>query len=531
MTAPSSPLVLLILDGFGLSPAVAGNAILNAKTPTLDRLTSQYPYVALRAHGTEVGLPWGEMGNSDVGHVNLGAGRIVLQDVTRITMAIDDGSFATNEALLAACRRVKETGGTLHCLGLASPGGVHGHIDHLLALLSLAHAQGVNNIHVHLIADGRDTEPRALTTYLARLEQGAAKAGAQIRSLAGRYYAMDRDQRWDRTRAAYAAIARAEAPYQAATLSQAVLQAYQRGESDEFIQPTLIGRATQASAVLNAQSDVVIFTNYRSDRARQLAQALGQAEFADFQRPEAPCTLVTMTDYGVELAAGTVAFPEPALANQFAAVVAHAQLRQLHVAETEKYAHATYFFNGGVEPTFPGEKRLLIHSPKVTTYDQAPAMAVPEVMNALLAALASQSCEVAIVNLASPDMVGHTGNLAATTQAIEVVDRELGRLLTVVETGQARLLLTADHGNAEQLIHPETGDIDKEHTTNPVPLLYADPHHQRERVPLAEAKLTFMAEQPIGILADVAPTALELLGLTPPTEMTGQSLLSELERS
>ena len=513
-------LLLVIFDGFGLSPATKGNAIAAAATPTLDRLVSEYPYLALTAHGPEVGLRWGEMGNSDVGHANLGAGRVVLQDATRITQAMETGGFADNEAIKAACEAARQPGRTLHVVGLISAGGVHGHLDHLCAVLDVAKNAQVASIAVHCITDGRDSQPKDAATKVKRVQDAATKAGAQIATVMGRYYAMDRDRRWDRTKQAYEALV-LRAGTQAPTLEAALQAAYGANQSDEFIEPVVIGDAPAVKP-----GDVVLITNYRADRMRQLVAALVQPGFQEFTRNDLSVSLTTFTDYQVEGVEAQVAFPRETVDEYFGACVAAAKLRQLHIGETEKYAHVTYFFNGSHEEPLPGEKRVLVNSPKVATYDETPAMSAREITAAAIEAYRAESFDVLIVNYANGDMVGHTGNVEATTQAVQVLDECLGQLVAEVEARGDLLLLTADHGNAEQLIHPDTGDIDKEHTANPVPFVLVDP--KRREVGLKEdAKLVFMSTAPIGILADVAPTALDLLGIPVPDVMTGKSLVRE----
>ncbi len=520
-------LILMVLDGFGLSPATRGNATYMAKTPNLDRLIAEYPYTALTAHGAEVGLSWGEMGNSEVGHMNLGAGRVMLQEATRISNAITTGTFADNEALRAACETAKRTGATLHLIGIVSPGGVHGHIDHLVASIELAHREGVGAVSLHLIADGRDATPKSFEKFFPKLDAVARQAGAKYATLMGRYYAMDRDRRWDRVQAAYQAMVVGQGQT-ATTVPEALAAAYARNETDEFITPTVIDPGNAALRIKNG--DVVVFTNYRPDRARQLSLALAGKEFNGFTRTPLDLTFVTFSEYGVELRNNTVAFPEEPIQNQLAQVLSDANLRQLHLAETEKYAHVTYFFNGGQEQAFPLEKRMLVESPKVPTYDQAPAMAAREITTTLLEAYQADGFDVAIVNYANGDMVGHTGNLQATIEGIETIDEAFGAIAAAVEHAGDILLITADHGNAEQKIHPDTGEIDKEHTANPVPLLLVDPKY-RHRPQSGDVKLAFMSTQAIGILADVAPTILELLHVPQPKDMTGQSLLPVLKRA
>ncbi len=520
-------LILMILDGFGLSPATRGNATYQAKTPNLDRLVAEYPYTAMTAHGAEVGLSWGEMGNSEVGHMNLGAGRVVLQEATRISDAIATGEFYTNEALVAAFEKAKQGSGTLHLIGIVSPGGVHGHIDHLMALLELAARQRMPKVALHLISDGRDATPKSFQKFFPKLDAVARKANAQYATVMGRYFAMDRDRRWDRVQAAYAAMVDRKG-IEAATVDQALQQAYDtRNETDEFITPTVIGGNEPDLAIKNG--DVVIFSNYRPDRARQLSEALDGEQFQGFTRQPLELTFVTFSEYGVKLKNNAVAFPVEEMRNQLAEVLSSANLRQLHIAETEKYAHVTYFFNGGREEPFPLEKRMLIESPKVPTYDQAPAMSAREITKTLLEAYEADGFDVGIVNFANGDMVGHTGNLAATIEGIETIDEAFGLVSQAVEANGDILMITADHGNAEQKIHPDTGDIDKEHTANPVPLILVHPKYRHKPLD-GDVKMRLMSTNALGILADVAPTVLDLLDVPKPKDMTGQSLMPVLKR-
>ncbi len=524
--ADRKKLILLVLDGFGLSPATAGNAIYKATTPNLDRLVAHYPYTALRAHGVEVGLQWGEMGNSEVGHSNLGAGQVVLQESTRITQAIKDGSFYQNETLLAAARKAKETNATFHAIGIVSPGGVHGHVEHLIALIELARREKLPKVALHLIADGRDATPKSFQKFFPKLEEIARQAGAKFATLTGRYYAMDRDRRWDRTQAAYDAMVRGVGQ-NAANVQEALAAAYGRNETDEFLSPTAIDPGNPDLRIKN--NDVVVFTNYRPDRARQLSLALAGQEFSGFTREPLAISFVTFSEYGVELVSTDIAFPEPPLESTLAETLSQANLRQLHLAETEKYAHVTYFFNGGREEEFAGEKRLLVESKKVATYDEAPGMSTPEIAQTLLEAYDADGFDVAIANFANGDMVGHTGNLEQSIAGIQTLDTAIGQIAQAVESREDMLLITADHGNVEQLIHPDTGDIDKEHTANPVPLLLVHPKYRHK--PLGgDVKMRFMSTGDVGILADVAPTVLDLLGIAKPGTMTGQSLVPVLKR-
>lgn len=530
MPNKNKKLALIILDGFGLSPAIDGNAIYRAKTPNLDRIISQYPYIALRSHGSEVGLDWGVMGNSEVGHTHIGAGRVIFQESSKISADIKSRNFFSNPILLDAVSYAKQNNKAFHCFGLVSPGGIHGHIDHYIALLKFLREQKVSNIVLHLIADGRDTEPKSFSRFFSSLNYYAKKAKAKYATLMGRYYAMDRDNRWDRTGAAFSAMVDRKGA-SAKTIDEAVANAYARNESDEFIKPTVIDPTNSDLAI--KQGDVLIFTNYRSDRARQISQSFAGKEFSGFKRDSLALKYITFSNYGIELQNHQIVFPEEVLKNTLSEVISSANLRQIHIAETEKYAHVTHFFNGGQEQEFPLENRILIPSKKVATYDEAPAMSAPEIAEAFLAEYQKDSFDVAVINFANGDMVGHTGDLKKAIEGVEVLDDVIGKIVKQVEQAGDIAIITADHGNIEQLIHPDTGDIDKEHTVNPVPMiLIGRDFKNKNNAKSEDIKMEFMSTQDIGILADIAPTVIDILGLTQPTEMIGKSLLPVLkERS
>lgn len=506
------PVVLAILDGWGIGEASDCNAIALAKTPNLDRYAATYPQTSLGASGSDVGLIAGQMGNSNVGHLNIGAGRIVYQDLGRITRAVETGEFDRNPALLAAMDRLKG-GGTLHLMGLLSDGGVHSHEDHVFALVRLAKARGISDVCLHLFLDGRDVPPKSALTYIERLERVLAEVGiGRIATVQGRYYAMDRDKRWERVERAWAALVRGEGN-SADSPATAVRQAYAHDESDEFVMPTVILNPDGTPRARIRSGDSLIFWDFRADRARELSHALVDPQFTGFPRPDHPDVhYVTLTCYEHGLPVAGVAFPpEPPMRNILGDWLAQHGVRQLRIAETEKYAHVTYFFNGGLEEPFPGEERVLVPSPKVATYDQTPAMSAREITDQLLQRLRGGTVDFVALNYANCDMVGHTGDLKATIAAVEIVDRELGRIADEVLAQGGALLVISDHGNAE-LMRELNGEPHTAHTANRVPCLLID--ERRRGVSLCT-----------GVLADVAPTLLELLELPVPPEMTGRSII------
>ena len=509
--------MLVILDGWGYTETTEYNAIHSARKPNWDRLWSTAPHTLLNASGLEVGLPPTQMGNSEVGHMHLGAGRVVDQDFTRIARAIEDGEFHSNPTLLKACRKAARGRRTLHLLGLLSPGGVHGHEDFLLECLEVAVRVGVRKIRLHAFLDGRDTPPRSAAESLHRgLARMRSLGVGCFGSFIGRYYAMDRDQHWDRTQAAYALICDdRDVPRYSEPLI-ALDHAYDHGESDEFVAATRIGAEDQPAAPMK-DGDVLIFANYRADRMRQLAAAFSDEDFKGFKRARRPRldSIVSMTDYGRRLDL-PMAFPPEQLENTFGAYIADLGLRQLRIAETEKYAHVTFFFNGGSEQVLQGEDRILIPSPRVTTYDQKPEMSAVKITDHMERAVLGGKYDAIICNYANADMVGHSGDLNATVQAVQTLDQCLGRLLHAVRAAGGELLITADHGNAEQLRGYLTEKLRAQahtaHTCNPVPLVYVG----REAV--------FAGGN--GTLADVAPTMLHLMNLPIPKQMTGKVLLA-----
>lgn len=502
------PVVLLILDGWGHREDPADNALAQAQLPNWRRLWAGSPHTLIHTEGRHVGLPEGQMGNSEVGHMNLGAGRIVYQDLTRVDAAIESGEFFANAELRAACAAAKASGGTLHVMGLLSPGGVHSHETHIFAMLELAKREGVPQVAVHAFLDGRDTPPRSAEPSLRALQATCDALGnARIASVGGRYYAMDRDKRWDRLRKAWDAIVEARSEHRAADALSALRAAYARGENDEFVLPTAIDGAQPMR-----DGDAAVFMNFRADRARQLTAAFVDPAFAGFEarRPKLS-RYVCLTEYDAKLPA-PVAFAPDDLRHTLGEIVSEQGLKQLRIAETEKYAHVTFFFSGGREDMYPGEERILIPSPKVATYDLQPEMSCPELTAKLVEAIGSGKFDVIVCNIANPDMVGHSGDLQAAIKAAEAVDKALGAIDEAVRAAHGALLVTADHGNLEMMRDPETGQPHTAHTVGPVPFVYVG-----ERAAQLRAG---------GALRDVAPTVLDLLGLPAPAEMTGRSLFA-----
>ncbi len=501
--SPPSSVCLVVLDGWALAEPGPGNAVEQADTPVFDELWSGHPHSTLTAWGPAVGLPEGQMGNSEVGHLNLGAGAVVKQDITRIDDAVEDGSFVENEALRAAAAAARESGGRLHLLGLVSAGGVHASMDHLRAIVELAAREAVPDVVLHAFTDGRDTSPESGAGYIAEVE---GWEGLRVATVTGRYFAMDRDRRWDRVQRAWDAIVhgRAEVP-EAGSGERAVRAAYERGETDEFIQPTLVGEEGRIR-----DGDAVVFFNFRPDRARELTRALGEDDFAEFDLGERPrVALTTLTSYQEDWRY-PVAFPPARPELTLASVLAERGIAQLHVAETEKYAHVTYFFNGGEEDPYEGEERRLVDSPRdVATYDEKPEMSAEAAAAAFVESWRDGSFGFGVINFANADMVGHTGDIPAAVRAVETVDRCLGQVLEAVHASGGACVVTADHGNADEMLDAE-GHPSTAHSMNPVPIVVT-------------AEVTGLREG--GVLADVAPTVLDLLDQPQPDAMTGQSLL------
>lgn len=502
------PVVLVVLDGWGHRESTEGNAIAQARTPTWDRLWARAPRTLLDASGLAVGLPAGQMGNSEVGHLNLGAGRVVMQDLVRIGESIRSGAFYQIDAFRAACARVRETGGTLHLLGLVGDGGVHGHDDHLLALVELAARERVPRVALHLLLDGRDTLPQSALGYVRGLL--AKTAGrATVASIGGRYFGMDRDQRWGRTQKCYDAAVRGIGPATDDPVAF-ITGNYERGVTDEFMEPAFVRRDGRPVAPMR-DGDAVITWNFRSDRMRQIVRALAIKEFDGFDVDDRPrLHVATMTQYDQTFGL-PVAFEPFSMAKIVAEVLEDAGMSTLRTAETEKYPHVTYFFNGGNEVPYRGEERILVPSQKVATYDLMPEMSAPGITDVLCRQIEAKSHEFTLCNYANGDMVGHSGDIAATLRACEVVDAQLARIVASAQKVGARLLITADHGNCEMMIDPETGGPHTAHTTNPVPFLIVE---DGEAVPLRSG----------GALCDVGPTVLAMLGVERPAEMTGRDL-------
>ncbi|MHA3886003.1 2,3-bisphosphoglycerate-independent phosphoglycerate mutase [Stutzerimonas degradans] len=507
-TAVPKPLVLIILDGFGHSDSPEFNAIHAANTPVYDRLRATQPHGLISGSGMDVGLPDGQMGNSEVGHMNLGAGRVVYQDFTRVTKAIRDGEFFANPTICSAVDKAVAAGKAVHILGLLSDGGVHSHQDHLVAMAELAAQRGAEKIYLHAFLDGRDTPPKSAQSSIEQLDATFARLGkGRIASLVGRYFAMDRDNRWDRVEQAYRLIVDGVAEYRATSAVDGLNAAYARGESDEFVKATAIGEAVRVE-----DGDAVVFMNFRADRARELTRTFVEPDFKEFQRARVPqlAGFVMLTQYAASIPAPAAFAPE-ALTNVLGEYLAKNGKTQLRIAETEKYAHVTFFFSGGREEPFEGEERILIPSPQVATYDLQPQMSAPEVTDRIVDAIENQRYDVIIVNYANGDMVGHTGVFEAAVKAVECLDQCVGRIVAALDKVGGEALLTADHGNVEQMEDAMTGQAHTAHTCEPVPFIYIGKRNVRIREG--------------GVLADVAPTMLTLLDMPVPAEMTGRSIV------
>ncbi len=520
------PVVLIILDGWGIAPPAEGNAITLAKTPNFQKLVSSYPAMTLLASGESVGLSWGEVGNSEVGHLNLGVGKIFYQNLPRITKAIDDGSFFENETLLRAVEHVKKNNGRFHLLGLCSEGKVHSSLVHLFALLEFAQQQGLKDVPIHAILDGRDTPFNSGLNFLKEIEEKTKKFKVgYIATIHGRLYAMDRDNHWERVEKSYRTIVDGVSEDNFVNFGEAISQSYEEKVYDEEFVPCTIGKNRESSRVRNG--DAVIFFNYRADRGRELTKAFISEDIDKFNRGNKINNLffATMTEFEDGLPVEVI-FPREEIKTSLPKVISEHGLKQLHIAETEKYAHVTFFFSGGVENPFENEDRVVIPSPRVDSYAETPEMSAKKITENLVKEIVRDKYDFIVVNFANPDMVGHTGNLPATIQAVEFVDKCLGELINVILEKNGVALVTADHGNAEELFNLQTSEMDKEHSTNPVPLIIVGKDFEGktiEDVDLVGHDLSLI--QPIGLLTDVAPTILKIMNLEIPIDMTGKPLV------
>lgn len=519
------PVVLIVLDGWGLSTTIEGNPIREATLPTFEKLNRFYPMTALQASGVSVGLPWNTEGNSEVGHMTLGAGQVIYQNFPRITLAMQDGSFFHNPAFLEAIENAKKNGSAVHVMGLVSEGSVHSHRDHLYALLKLAKEQGVPRLFLHAFTDGRDSSPTSSPTVLQEFENRFKLEGVgKLASIGGRNFAMDRNNNWDRVEKAYRILTEG-GPNRTSDVYAYIKESYKNGVTDEFIEPVAITENEKPVATIE-DGDSIIFFNFREDRAREITKAFALPEFKEFPRSKKlNITFVSMTEYERGLPV-SVAFPPEKVSNTLGEVLSRNGKTQLRIAETEKYAHVTYFFNGGNEKTWEGEERLLIPSPYTTHFDEIPEMSTPKITDKVIELLPSGKYDFILMNYANPDMVGHTGNEQATIEAVQSVDKTLSMLLPKILEHGGAILITADHGNAEELKRVSTGEIDTEHSANPVPLWFLTPDNQREKdaQKMVEEQSTVQ-----GLLSDVAPTILDLMGLPKPPEMKGETLLPLLQ--
>jgi len=526
ITRTPRPVVLIILDGFGISPIHEGNAVWQAKTPNLDLLEKHFPKTLLHSSGNEVGLPYGEFGNSEVGHLNIGAGRIIYQPLLRVSRAIEAGQLDKNKIMKDIKKHLEKTKGSLHFIGLLSAGGVHSHIEHLLSLLDWCKKNKISNIYFHIFTDGRDSPPATAEVFIRDLDKKIKQLhlNAKIASVGGRYFGMDRDKHWDRTKKAYEAII-GTSDSKALNVMEAINIAYAQNKTDEFVQPTMIVDKNNMPIGKISDGDVILFFNIRPDRIRQIAKTFVDRRFKKFKTKKFKKLFVaSLTEYDPHLKIKVI-FPEEEIKKPLAEVISEKKLKQFHIAETEKYAHVTYFFNGGHEKPYPGETRIIIPSPKVKTYDKKPEMSAESVTNVVLEELEKGKQDFYVINFANPDMVGHTGNIKATIKAIEFVDKCIGKITKkTIELGGA-VLITSDHGNAEEMINFETGTIDTEHNIYPVPLILVIKELAKEK---ENPTFRETISEPTGTLADIAPTILELMKIKQPKEMTGISLLESL---
>ncbi len=505
--------MLMILDGFGNNSNKEGNAVKLANTPNIDKLMKKYPTTQIAASGLAVGLPEGQMGNSEVGHTNIGAGRIIYQELTKITKSIEDGDFFTNQEFINAIENCKKNNSKLHILGLVSDGGVHSHNRHLYGLLEMAKRRDFENVYVHCFLDGRDTPPASAENYIVELEEKMKEKGiGKIATLSGRFYSMDRDKRWQRVQKAYDAMVNGEG-IKSGNPINAIESSYQKEVFDEFVEPTVITNSEGKPLATIEDGDSVIFFNFRPDRAREITRAIVDPNFDGFETKKINTYFVCFTSYDETMPNVHIAFEKEAIKNTLGEIVSKHNLKQLRIAETEKYAHVTFFFNGGEEKCYEGEDRILVPSPKVETYDMKPEMSAYEVTDKVVEAIKSGKYNCIILNYANPDMVGHTGNLNAAIKAIEAIDECVERVYEAIEEKHGNLMITADHGNAEQMIDYKTGEPQTAHTTNLVPLVLIT---ENENIKLHEGKL-----------ADLAPTILELMNIEKPVEMTGESLIEK----
>ena len=519
------PVFLIILDGWGENPNLEGNAIAQANTPTIDDLSRHYPQTLLQASGISVGLPWGEMGNSEVGHITLGAGRVIYQSLPRITLSVQDGSFFKNESFLAALENVKRNDSALHIMGLASNGGVHSSLDHLYALFELAKTNGIRKTRLHLFTDGRDSPPQSGIKILQDIEKRLEDfTEIRIASLCGRYFAMDRNDNWDRTEKVYDLLSLGAG--QKEKSAQAALQkSYDRNITDEFVEPAIIEDEKGETQTVQ-EKDSIIFFNFREDRARQLTKAFVLPTFSKFERKKyfPDLDFVAMTKYEDNLPI-RIAFSPQEIRNCLGEVLSRENIHQLRIAETEKYAHVTYFFNGGQEEPFPGEDRILVPSQSVSTYDKAPEMSALLIMEKVIKELGEGKYSFTLINFANADMVGHTGKLKASIVAVETIDECLGKMIPEILKLNGHIFITADHGNAEEIINPRTDEIDTEHSTFPVPFWYLNSGNRKQK---SESEIIKAKGNITGLLSDVAPTILAVMNISAPGEMTGQNLLEVL---
>ena len=519
------PVVLVVLDGWGLSNNLRGNAIKKAKKPTIDKITKYYPLKALQASGLSVGIPWGESGNSEVGHMTIGAGKIIYQSLPRISLSIQDGSFFHNEALMGAIENVKTKKSSLHIMGLLSDGSVHSSSEHLYALIELASQQEIENLFIHIFTDGRDSSPTSGTSVVKKLhDKLAAKNSGKIATICGRNWAMDRNNNWDRIDKAYQLLTQGtgekiEDPV------EYLRSSYKKGVTDEYVEPGVVIEDGEPVGLIG-KGDSVIFFNFREDRARQLAKAFVLPEFTKIKRDQRiPLEFVTLTSYEKDLPV-SVAFPPEKVTNGLGELISRKQKKQLRIAETEKYAHVTYFLNGGNEEPWDGEDRILIPSPAVSKFDESPKMSAEELTQRTIASIEQEKYDFIAMNYANADMVGHTGNEEATIMAVEEVDKNLKKLIPAILKAGGCLLITADHGNAEEIRNLNSGEVDTEHSSNPVPLWYITPDNHREK---SQEEIDEDMSEAGGLLSDIAPTILELMEIEKPPEMNGESLLSILK--